>query len=217
MGEGKRTSDKRTYENTMRKDYASELTREELISMGVTAVDFESCKVYGVNREFTPTVNCQGYLMINLYDIDENGQPIKVPIKRLFKGCKKPTDTYTYKTRLISLNRLIWAWKYGKVRSGYVIDHRNNKHTELEDYRLENLQEITPSENLAKERPESTFMLRPAKSRPISYYETKLAYYLTEYEKAKKAHKASYVAKLRSNISQQRAKIRWIQKYGIEF
>lgn len=200
----------------MRKDYASELTKEELIKAGVYAVDFENCKVYGRDSEFIPTINKQGYLMIALYDLDDDGEKIKVPIKRQFKGCKKPTYTYTYKTRLVSLNRLLWAWKYGKVKAGYVIDHVNNKHENLEDYKLENLQEITPAQNLAKERKESDFMVKPAKNKTIDHYLIKLDYYAKLYERAKKDHDAEMAHKLRSNISQTRARIRWIQKYGAE-
>lgn len=203
----------------MRKEYASELTREDLIKMGVRAVDFNSCKVYGEQGELAFTINAQGYFMLALYDLDENGNRIKLNITRTYKGVRREYkyETYTYKTRSVSLNRLIWAWKYGKVRSGYVIDHKDNRHFDLIDYRLDNLQEITPAQNLAKERPESKFMLRPAKGVSIEYYEDRLNYYLVEYEKAKKAHEAAKVHKLRSNISQQRAKIRWIQKFGIEF
>ena len=201
----------------MRRDYASELTKEELIKSGVNAVDLENCRVYGRNKELTPVINQQGYLMIALYDLDEKGNRIKLPVKRQFKGRKKLTDTYVYKTRLVSLNRLLWTWKYGKVKAGFVIDHRNNKHENLEDYRLENLQEITPAENLAKERKESDFMVKPAKHKTIEEYSTELYYYTRLYEKAKKEHNADKAHSLRSNISQIRAKIRWIQKYGVRF
>ena len=162
----------------MRRDYASELTKEELIKAGVWAVDLENCRVYGRNKELTPVINRQGYLIINTYDLDENGERIKIALKRQFKGCKKPTETYIYKTRQISLNRLLWAWKYGKVKAGYVIDHINNKHENLEDYRLENLQEITPAQNLAKERKESDFMVKPAKNKTIEDYSAELYYYI---------------------------------------
>lgn len=192
----------------MRKEYASELTKEELIQSGVVAVDLENCRVFGARGELTPTINAQGYLMISLYALDENGNKIKIPYRRLFKGRKNYVNTYVYKARLLSLNRLLWAWKYGKVRAGYVIDHKNNKHEELEDYRLDNLQEITPAENIAKERKKSEFTLKPAKKKSIEYYEKKLEYYLVKYEAAKKAHDSDLAHKLRSNISQQRAKIR---------
>lgn len=200
----------------MRKDYASELTKDELIKSGVYAVDLENCRVYGPSTEFIPTINNSGYFMISLYDLDENGNKIKVAIKRQFKGCKKPTETYIYKTRLISLSRLLWAWKYGKVKAGYVIDHVNNKHENLEDYRLENLQEITPAENIAKERKESDFVVKPGKNKTIDHYLAKLYNFTKLYEQAKKEHDAEKAHKLRSNISQTRARIRWIQKYGVE-
>lgn len=203
----------------MRKEYASELTREDLIKMGVRAVDFNSCKVYGEQGELAFTINAQGYFMLALYDLDENGNRIKLNITRTYKGVRREYkyETYTYKTRSVSLNRLIWAWKYGKVRSGYVIDHKDNRHFDLIDYRLDNLQEITPAQNLAKEKPESTFIMVPAKGKDITYYEEKLDYYLGLYEQAKKHHNQDKAHKLRSNISQMRAKIRWIQKYGIRF
>lgn len=200
----------------MRKDYASELTKEELIKAGVWAVDLENCRVYGRSTEIVPTINNSGYLMISLYDLDEDGNKIKVAIKRKFKGCKKPTETYVYKTRLVSLSRLLWAWKYGKVKAGYVIDHKNNKHENLEDYKLENLQEITPAENLAKERKESDFMVKPGKNKTIDHYLIKLYDFTKLYEQAKKDHDAEKAHKLRSNISQTRARIRWIQTYGVE-
>ena len=203
----------------MRKDYASELTKEELIKAGVVAVDLENCKVYGKYGEIIPTINSQNYLMLSLYELDENGNKIKVPIKRTYKGTTKTSvyNTYTYKTLPVSLNRLLWAWKYGKVRAGYIIDHINNKHDNLEDYKLENLQEITPAENVTKEKPESNFMIKPAKHKTIEYYAIKLNHYIKLYEQAKKDHDADKAHKLRSNISQVKARIRWIQKYGVAF
>ena len=57
----------------MRKEYASELTKDFLVKAGVKAVDFENCKVYGEQSEFIPTINAQGYLMIAVYELDENG------------------------------------------------------------------------------------------------------------------------------------------------
>lgn len=199
----------------MRKEYASELTKDFLIKAGVVTVDLENCRVFGEQSEFIPFINKQDYLMISLYDLDENGNRIKIPIKRKFKGCKKLTNTYIYKNRVISLNRLLWAWKYGSVPTGYVIDHINNKHAELEDYKLNNLQCITPAQNIAKERPESTTICRPAYGISKEVYEQRLEYYLAEYEKAKKEHNAEAAHRLRSNIAAQKARIRYILKYGI--
>lgn len=43
--------------------------------------------------------------MLNLYDLDESGEKIKKPITRIFKGCKKPTNTYVYKVMSVGLHR----------------------------------------------------------------------------------------------------------------
>ena len=42
-------------------------------------------------------------------------------------------------TRTIGLHRAIYAWYNNEVPDGYVVDHINNKHSDIEDYTLENL------------------------------------------------------------------------------
>lgn len=49
----------------------------------------------------------------------------------------------------MTLARYLWEDKYGKVPAGYEIDHINNDKT---DDRVENLQLLTRTENLRKER-----------------------------------------------------------------
>jgi hypothetical protein len=60
-------------------------------------------------------------------------------------------------------------------------------------------------------------MVRPARGKSIEFYQAKLDKYLAEYEQAKRDHNADRVHKLRGNISQQKARIRYIQHYGYEF
>ena len=43
--------------------------------------------------------------MLNIYELDEDGNKIKMPVKRKFKGCKNYSDTYTYKIRVVGLHR----------------------------------------------------------------------------------------------------------------
>ena len=188
--------------------YARKLTKEELIKSGITAVDFETGKVFGVNGERTYSINSGGYIVLPIYEFDDNGNKIKLPIKRRFKGCKKISDTYTYKARTVGLHRLIWAWKYGEVPEGYVIDHINNKHSELEDYRLDNLQCITQAQNAAKEKPEATRMIKTNNS--LEYCEEMLNICLDMYGKAKLEHNAEKAHKYRSLISYYKAQIRYI-------
>ena len=190
--------------------YCEKLTKEYLIKNGITAVDFETGKVFGVNGERTYSINNGGYFVLPLYVLDDNGNKIKVPIRRRFKGCKKLSDSYTYKQKTFGLHRIIWAWKYGEVPEGYVIDHKNNKHSELEDYRLDNLQCITPAQNLAKEKPESNRMVKTDNS--LEYCEEQLKICLDKYNKAKLEHKAEDAHKYRSLISYYKAQIRYILK-----
>lgn len=190
--------------------YARKLTKEELIKSGITAVDFETGKVFGSNGERAYSINNGGYLVLPIYEFDDNGNKIKVPLRKRCTGCKKISDTYNYKQRIVGLHRIIWAWKYGEVPEGYVIDHKNNKHSELEDYRLDNLQCITPAQNLAKEKPESTRMIKTNNS--LEYCEEQLKTCLDMYDKAKFEHNAEKAHKYRSLISYYKAQIRYILK-----
>lgn len=191
-----------------RKNYASRLTKEDLIKSGITLVT-EDCCVFKGEKQLTPSINSGHYFAFLIYVLDEDGNKIKVPIKRQIKGSKKISDTYVYKMRAIGLHRLMWAWFNNEVPEGYVVDHINNRHETLEDYHLNNLQLLTPAENVAKERDESTRQVYCSLKKPISFYENKLNNYLEQYEEAKKDHRADLVHKLRTNISDTKARIRY--------
>lgn len=194
--------------------YAKELTKEMLIKMGIVDIDFDTLTVYGQNgpKAYHKSHN-QNYITVNLYEIDDNGEKIKLP--RLFKSVKKDgsisyCDSYSYKCKLILLSRVLWAWKYGIVHEGMVIDHISNKHDELEDYRIENLQEITQAQNIAKERPNSNTRVIKRKRKNISFYENLLTKAELEYENAKLLKDADLIHKCRSKVSYARACIRGI-------
>ena len=196
-----------------RKKYASRLTKDELIKGGISLVT-EDGYVFRGEEQLRPSISAGGYFAFPLYELDENGNKIKNPITRQFKGCKKPTDTYTYKLRSIGLHRLMWAWFHGEVPEGYVVDHISNKHETQEDYHLSNLQLLTPSENLAKER--NSWHIKELKcklNKPRGFYEDKLAKYEALYEEAKTNHNAKEVHKLRSNIANTRARLRYYDNH----
>ena len=198
----------------MRKEYCSKLTKQDLIKMGITNVT-EDGIVYGLdNISKSYTINKQGYLTINLYELDSDGNRIKMPIKRYFNRSKVPTNTYIYKSRVFSLNRIMWAWFYGEVPAGYVVDHINNKHTKLEDYKLENLQLLTPAENIAKEKSESNRLMKCNLKKPLDEYINKLEDWLLIYDNAKKEHDANKVHMARSMVAHCKAQIRYWLKYN---
>ena len=193
-----------------RKTYASKLTKEMLIASGYELIT-EDGTVIRNGKQIFPIRNKKGYLMLSLYELDEDGNKIKIPTTRILKGCKKPTNTYNYKTMMVGLHRAMWAWLYGVVEEGYVVDHKNNKHTSIEDYNINNLQLISQRENTIKDREASTRELKCRLDKPLSYYEDKLAYYEDLYQKAIKDKDQEEAYKQRNNTYGQRARIRyWI-------
>lgn len=189
--------------------YAKRLTKEDLMRGGIIGIT-ETGLVYNKNGLIKLQINKQGYYFFTIYEFDSEGNKIKVPIKRTFKGCKKETDTYVYKTRIIPLHRAMWAWYNNEVPAGYVVDHVNNKHTNLEeDYRLSNLQLLTPQENVTKERDCNVREISCKLDKPRSYYEDKLAKYEALYEEAKKNQDKEGAHKQRTNIANIKGKLRY--------
>ena len=191
-----------------RKTYASRLTKEMLVANGIELIT-EDGTVFRNGKQYFPIRNKQGYLMLNLYELDEDGNKIKIPITYIRKGCKKPINTYKYKTMMVGLHRAMWAWLYGVVEEGYVVDHRSNKHTSIEDYHISNLQLISQRENTTKDREASIVELKCKLNKPLSHYEDKLAYYEDLYQKAIKEGNQEEAHKQRCNIFGQRARIRY--------
>lgn len=191
-----------------RRPYASRLTKEMLIANGIELIT-EDGTVIKNGKQVNLFQDKNGYLMLNLYEVDEDGNKIKIPMIRTFKWCKKPSNTYVYKIMTVGLHRAMWAWIYGVVEEGYIIDHRNNKHRSIEDYNIDNLQIISQRENSIKDRKASTKEYKCRLNRPLSYYEDLLAYYEDLYQKAIKAGDQKEAHKQGSNVYYQKAKIRY--------
>ena len=192
-----------------RKTYAKRLTKEMLIANGYESIT-EDGTVIRNGKQFIPFQDKKdGYLKIYIYELDEDGNKIKVPIIKKDKRCKKQINTYNYKVRTIGLHRAMWAWLYGVVEEGWVIDHRNNKHTSIEDYHISNLQIISQRENSIKNPRTSFRELKCRLDKPISYYEDKLNYYEDLYKKAMKNGDKKEIRKQANNTCNQRARIRY--------
>ena len=191
-----------------RKNYASRLTKEMLVANGIELIT-EDGVVIRNGKQVIPTPNKQGYLMLPIYELDKDGNKIKMPIIKKDKRCKKPINTYIYKSMMVGLHRAMWAWFNGVVEEGWVIDHKSNKHTSIEDYNISNLQAISQRENTTKDREASIVELKCKLDRPLSYYEDKLAYYEDLYKKAIKAGDQEEAHRQRANTFNQRARIRY--------
>lgn len=188
----------------MSKRYASKLTKQELIQGGITNITADG-RVFKNEVELIDLpLNPSGYKYFSIYDRDENG----CCIKRYYP--KRP-GYFTYKCKAISLQRAMWAWFNEEVPEGYVVDHINaNKN----DYRLDNLQLLTPKANVNKEKINwHTKEIKCKINKPRSFYEDKLARYEKEYEQAKKDHNAKLAHKLRGNLSDCRARLRYYDNH----
>lgn len=62
-----------------RKTYASRLTKEMLVASGIESIT-EDGTVIRNGKQVIPTQNKKGYLMLNLYDLDEDGNKIKMTV-----------------------------------------------------------------------------------------------------------------------------------------
>ena len=92
--------------------YAKKLTKDDLIKAGIKDIyynpyDLKYHVITKNDKEIGLHRNNQNYLTFNIYELDDNGQFIKKPIKRKFKACKKILDTYIYKTKVLPLHRAI--------------------------------------------------------------------------------------------------------------
>lgn len=190
--------------------YARKLTKEELIVGGITNIT-EDGRVWKHGIEITEfPLNKQGYKYIYIYDRDENGCYIKIPRKT-----KTGKDSYIYKSRSITVNRAMLAWFNGEIKDGLVADHINNIR---DDYNIDNLQPITPGQNIAKERDNwNVKEMKCNMKKPREFYEQKLEFYLDRYDKAKELKDKEFAHKCRTSISHTRARLRYWDSHQKEY
>lgn len=202
----------------MSKIYARALTKEYLQKHGIKEIT-DDCKVIYedgrvLEKEDDFTKNKRGYLMFYVYELDENGNRIKIPVKRRRKGYEKIYNNYIYKARTIYLHRAMFAWFNDEVPDGLVIDHITNKHDTLYDNRLENLQMITQRDNVLKDYTLSNRELKCKMNLPLSYYEEKLITFINKYNNAKDQKEKLL---LRKHICNYRARIRYWKSHEEEY
>lgn len=182
----------------MKRNYAESLSKEYLEYLGITKVSEDGKEIWKDDKLLTQYGDQDGYLKVSLYD----------PIKRQ----QVPQECRTASSGVLCLgvHRLVYAWFNNFIPNGIVIDHINNCKT---DNRLENLQPLTPSENVWKGRICHIREIPCSLSRPREYYETKLAKYEELYNQAKLDHNAVEAHKQRTNIANIRARLRYYDSH----
>lgn len=185
----------------MRQNYGTQLTRDYLEYLGITEVSKDGTKVMKGDQELTQ-YECGGYRTVSLYD----------PAKRQL--IPKEDRTTTTGQLHLGVHRIVYTWYNRIIPNGMVIDHRNNNKF---DNRLENLQLLTPGENVWKDRECDIKELKCKMNKPRNFYEEKLSKYEAFYEKAKANHDARACHRLRCNISQTRARLRYWDAHKNEY
>ena len=182
-----------------RKPYASRLTKEYLMKLGITDVTPDGLHIYKGSEELTQytlkTKNVKRrYLRVSLYDPE------------LRQATPKEERTITTGQIIIPVHVINYVWNKGPRELGLVVDHIDNN--PLNNH-IDNLQLINQRENVMKDREASTREFKCRLDKPLSYYEDKLAYYEDLYQRAKKEGNQEEAHKQRCNTYQQRAKIRY--------
>ena len=182
--------------------YAQELTKDYLISLGITDVTPDGLHIFKKGKEASQIRSKSGkkhYLVIGLYD----------PQRRLAVPKEKrnsSTGQFTLGVHVIN-----YVWNVGNRPAGYVVDHIDNNPLNND---VSNLQLVTPKINVTKEKTNCyTNQIKCNISKPLSFYEEKLNNYEARYEEAKANHDADKCHKLRANIYQTRARIRYYKAH----
>ena len=174
--------------------YAKELTKEYLQKLGITEITKDGKHIYIGEKEAKQSMIPSGYLVFHIYD--KEIRDIVYPI----------TKSRSAGELLVPVQRAVYAWYHGSTVENMVIDHINDIKT---DNRIENLQVLTPKENIWKNRVCDVIETKCMLKKPRSFYEEKLEKYLKLYEKAKKEKDADRAHKLLVNISHTKARLRY--------
>ena len=183
--------------------YAKEMTKDYLEKLGITEVSADGKKIICKGKELNQIPLPTGYLSVSLYDPE------------IYKVIYPLTKNRNAGEFQVGVHRLVYAWFYGSAEAGYVVDHINDIKT---DNRIENLQLLTPGDNVWKGRVHNVKRIKCNVNKPLSFYMNKLNKYLDKYKAAKEAKQTDLVHKLRTNISHTRARIRyWLDKNKEKF
>lgn len=185
-----------------RRTYAGEITKDYLKKLGVEHVTTDGKFVIKNSKLAKIHVNknaAKPYGLVSFYDPDLYAS---VPAEE-----KRPSTGVV----IIGVHVLNYVWNKEDKPQGMVIDHIDNNPLNND---LSNLQMITQGENIAKERDNwHVYETKCKLNKPRSFYEDKLAGYEAKYEEAKANSDAEATHKLRTNISQCRARLRYYDNH----
>lgn len=172
--------------------YARKLTKDYLLYLGITSVTADGI-VYKKGKELKPIYDGRYYL-IQLYD----------PAIR--QSIPKEKRTNASGQFIMPLARIVYIWYHDYIDDGLVIDHIDDNKL---NNNINNLQAVTPSENLCKGTNKNTRLIKCDLNKPRVFYEERLNHYEFLYAVAKANKDSKEAHKQRANIANIRARLRY--------
>lgn len=171
--------------------YAKKLTKEQLIEAGI-------------------------------YSISEDGKEIiyKSPTLNTTRIIKQSEHADGYlrinfnRLKSMGVHRIVYAWFHGEVPEGMVVDHIDNN---KKNNNINNLQLLTPHENLCKGTAKCTKAKKCKMTKPREYYEEKVAHYFDLYEKFKKNGESQKAHDINGLLNIARARLRYWDLHKDEY
>lgn len=169
----------------MRRDYATGLSKQYLEYLGITSVSEDGKEIYK-NGKLVKIHSDGNYNLINFYD----------PILR--ESIPKERRTNASGQFVTGVHRVVYTWFNGFIPNGLVVDHING---DKKDNHIDNLQLLTPQQNLFKSRKVKEMKVYPLpKRKTITFEECKqlLEECVANYEQAKRDKDAVLAKKYRT-------------------
>ena len=169
----------------MRQEYAMSINKEYLQYLGITSVSEDGKEIVVNGKKVLNQYFDGNYYSILLYD----------PIRR--QAVKKELRTNTTGEFVLGVHRVVYTWFNGFIPTGLVVDHINGDKT---DNHKDNLQLLTPQQNLFKSRKTEKKVYPLPKKKVITIDECKnlLEECVENYEKAKRDKNAVLAKKYRT-------------------
>ena len=171
--------------------YAKKLTKEQLINLGIYSISEDGKEIIYKS----PTLNTTRIIK----QLEHTDGYLRISFNRL---------------NSMGVHRVVYAWFHGEVPEGMVVDHIDNN---KKNNNINNLQLLTPHENLCKGTKKCTKAKKCKMTKPREYYEEKVNYYFELYEKFKKNGERQKAHDINGLLNVARARLRYWDLHRDEY